>query len=178
MHEIILIPVQAGVLWCGRPEGQLGSVACGPGRCLLSFDHLCERSVNLAAVSKQRFHISAAEFTWCLRSDVCAPAFAINLCSYCLCLLRASEGAAGRVHGAAAKGSHPEEQEEGGPDQDPPAGRRQGQRRSHHLSGLSLWSQCQLASPTAGWGHASASSRPSSVCFAADAQYFQTTDFV
>lgn len=35
---------------------------------------------------------------------------------------RASEGTAGGVHEADAKGPYPEDQEERGPDQDPPVG--------------------------------------------------------
>ncbi|XP_051902152.1 uncharacterized protein LOC127587763 isoform X2 [Hippocampus zosterae] len=58
---------------------------------------------------------------------------------------RALEGSVGGVHGAPAQSAHPEDQEEGGSYPDPAAGRQRRQGPGHHLPGLALRGQRQLA---------------------------------
>lgn len=79
-----------------------------------------------------------------------SPFWILTSLSFSLC--RASEGGTRGVHGAAAKSSHSEDQEEGRFDQDSVAGSCCCQGRGHHFPGLSLWSQRQLAASTSGWG--------------------------
>lgn len=124
---------------------------------------LWERFCHLWTVLKQRSFMSVQPNL----PDVCTELtgglnllrhqchFTLSRCThrsdYCFHLCRAPKGGAGGVHGADAQSSYSEDQEEGGPDQDSPAGSRRRQRRSHHLSGLPLRGQRQLAASAAGW---------------------------